>query len=138
IRVLGSYEDQRVAGRASVSGASISVFLGDQRIQFANLQGAVLCNASQAQIERLEGTLGGGKVTVSGGARLAGLSISQFLINIHGDKVTLDYPTDFRSTVTADLELRGNLTPANQARQFISGTVAVLPTEYTNDDDLAH
>ena len=94
-------------------------------------------NASQAQIERLEGTLGGGKVTVSGGARLAGLSISQFLINIHGDKVTLDYPTDFRSTVTADLELRGNLTPANQARQFISGNVVVLRTEYTKDVDLA-
>jgi translocation and assembly module TamB len=137
IRVLGGYEDQRVAGRASVTGASISVFLGDQRIQFANLQGAVLFNASQAQIDRLEGTLGGGKVTVSGGARLAGLSVAQFLINIHGDKVTLDYPTDFRSTVTADLELRGNLTPANQARQFISGSVQVLRTEYTKDVDLA-
>lgn len=137
IRVLGGYEDRRVAGRASVSGASISVFLGDQRIQFANLQGAVLFNASQAQIERLEGTLGGGKVTVNGGARLSGLSIAQFLINIRGDKVTLDYPTDFRSTVTADLEIRGNLTPANQARQFVSGNVQVLRTEYTRDIDLA-
>jgi translocation and assembly module TamB len=106
----------------------VAVFLGNQRLTLANLQGAILFNSSQAQIESLTGTLGGGTISATGGARLEGFSIAQFLFNIHGDKVTVDYPEDFRSTVTADLELRGN-----QQRQFIRGNVEVHRTEYTKD-----
>ena len=132
INVGGTYENQRVTGRASVNGASISVLLGDQRITLANLTGVILFNARQAQIEKLEGTLGGGKVTATGGAQLSGFSISQFLLNVRGQNVTLGYPQDFRSTVDADLELRGN-----QQIQFIRGNVQVRRTEYTKDIDLA-
>lgn len=132
INVGGTYENQRVTGRASVNGASISVLLGDQRITLANLTGVILFNARQAQIEKLEGTLGGGKVTATGGAQISGFSISQFLLNIRGHNVTLSYPQDFRSTVDADLELRGN-----QQIQFIRGNVQVHRTEYNKDIDLA-
>ena len=128
INVGGTYENQRVTGRASVNGASISVLLGDQRIQLANLAGTILFNSSQAQIEKLTGTLGGGKIEATGGAQLSGFSVSQFLFNIHGNNVTLNYPSDFRSTVDADLELRGN-----QQIQFVRGNVQVHRTEYTRD-----
>ena len=121
-----------MTGRTSVNGASISVLLGDQRIQLANLDGVILFNSSQAQIESLKGTLGGGKITASGGAQLSGFSVSQFLFNIHGEKVTLSYPPNFRSTVDADLELRGD-----QQIQFVRGNVQVQRTEYTQDIDLA-
>ncbi len=131
VNVGGTYENPRLTGRASVNNASISVLLGDQRIQLANLAGVILFNARQAQIEKLEGTLGGGKVTATGGAQLSGFSISQFLFNIHGEKVTLSYPQDFRSTVDADLELRGN-----PQIQFIRGNVQVHRTEYTKDIQL--
>src|SRR5437867_4962823 len=132
INVGGTYENPRVTGRTSVSSASISVLLGDQRLTLSNLDGAILFNARQAQIERLKGTLGGGQVTVTGGAQLSGLSVSQFLFNARGDNVTLNYPEDFRSTVDADLEVRGNPTI-----QFIRGNVHVRRTEYTKDVDLA-
>ena len=132
INVGGTYENFRVTGRASVNKATISVLLGDQRLTLANLEGAILFNAKLAQIEKLQGTLGGGKITATGGAQISGFSISQFLFNIHGDKVTLDYPQDFRSTVTADLELRGD-----QKIQFIRGDVQVHRSEYTKDIDLA-
>jgi translocation and assembly module TamB len=132
INVQGPYENQRVTGRASVNGASVSVLLGDQRIQLANLEGVVLFNSSQAQIERLTGTLGGGKIEATGGAQLSGFSVTQFLFNIHGNNVTLSYPPEFRSTVDADLELRGN-----QQIQFVRGNVQVHRTEYTKDIDLA-
>ncbi len=128
INVLGTYENQRVTGRASVNGASVSVLFGDQRVQLANLDGVILFNSSQAQIEKLTGTLGGGKISATGGAQLAGFSVSQFLFNIHGDKITVNYPRDFRSTVDADLELRGN-----QQIQFVRGNVQVRRTEYTKE-----
>ena len=128
INVGGTYENQRVTGRASLRNASVAVFLGNQRLQLANLQGAILFNSSQAQIESLTGTLGGGSIRASGGARIEGFSITQFLFNVQANKVTVDYPEDFRSTVTADLELRGN-----QQRQFIRGNVEVHRSEYTKD-----
>jgi translocation and assembly module TamB len=132
INVGGTYEDQRVTGRASVNGASVSVLMGDQRLTLANLDGVILFNSSQAQLESLKGTLGGGTISASGGARLSGFAVSQFLFNIHGEKVTLNYPQDFRSTVDADLELRGN-----QQIQFVRGNVQVQRTEYTKDINLA-
>lgn len=132
INVGGTFENQRVTGRASVNGASVSVLFGDQRIQLANLDGVILFNSTQAQIETLKGTLGGGQIRATGGAQLAGFSISQFLFNIHGDKVIVNYPRDFRSTVDADLELRGN-----QQIQFVRGNVQVRRTEYTKDIELA-
>src|SRR5256714_66307 len=128
INVGGTYENQRVTGRASLRNASVTVFLGNQSLKLANLQGAILFNSSQAQIESLTGTLGGGTIRASGGARLEGFSISQFLFNIRGDKVTVNYPEDLRSTVTADLEL-----PGNRQAQFIRGNVEVYRTEYTKD-----
>jgi translocation and assembly module TamB len=128
INVGGTYENQRVTGRASLRNASVSVFLGNQALKLANLQGSILFNSSQAQIESLKGTLGGGTITASGGARLEGFSIAQFLFNVQANKVTVDYPQDFRSTLTADIELRGN-----QQAQFIRGNVEVHRTEYTKD-----
>jgi translocation and assembly module TamB len=132
VNVGGTYENQRVTGRASVAGATVSVYLGDQRITLSNLAGAILFNAQQAQIENLEGFLGGGKFTVTGGAQLDGFSVSQFLFNVNGTNMTLSYPQDFRSTVDANLEVRG--TPKVQ---FIRGDVRVRRSEYTKDIDIA-
>jgi translocation and assembly module TamB len=135
VMVGGTYENTRVTGRASVSGASVSIYLGDQRVALSNLNGAILFNAKQMQIENLKGTIGGGQISATGGAQLSGLSISQFLLNVRGDKITLNYPADFRSTVNLNLELRGSL--ETQGRQFIRGNVEVIRTEYTKDINLA-
>jgi translocation and assembly module TamB len=132
LRVTGTYDDPRMLGTAEVSGASVSVFSGDQTITVANLSGLVRFNSNQAQIERLTGTLGLGKITASGGMLLTGSARGRFAINVRGDNVTLNYPKDFRSTVTADLSLNGDM-----KNQFISGYVNVKRTEYTKDVELA-
>lgn len=133
INVGGTYENQRVTGQASVAGATVSVYLGDQRVMLSNLQGSIIFNAHQAQIEdTLKGTIEGGKFTVTGGAQLAGFKVSQFLFNIVGTSMTLHYPPDFTSTVDANLEVRGN-----PDTQFISGDVRVRRAEYTKDIQLA-
>ena len=133
VNVGGTYENQRVSGQASVDRATVSVYLGDQRITLSNLHGSILFNAHQAQIDKpLEGTIGGGNFTVTGGAQLDGFDISQFLFNINGTGMTMNYPQDFRSTVDANLEVRGT-----RQVQFISGDVRVRRAEYTKDIELA-
>jgi translocation and assembly module TamB len=132
VRITGTYEQPRLSGTAAVSGASVSMLLGDERITVGDLKGLVRFNANQAQIDSLAGTLGGGKVRASGGALLQGFSLAQFLLNIHGDNVTINYPQDFRSTVDADLELKG--TPR---QQLIGGYVRLRHAEYTKPIELA-
>jgi translocation and assembly module TamB len=121
-----------VIGTAAVTGASVSVLVGDQRITLSNVDGSIRFNADQAQIEKFTGILGGGKVTASGGALIAGPSRGRFALNIRGDNVTLNYPQDFRSTVDATLDLSGDLNS-----QFITGNVFVRRSEYTKDIDIA-
>jgi translocation and assembly module TamB len=138
INVSGTFEERRVTGTARLNAATISVLVGDQRLTLSNLAGVIrfapmrLSTQVQAQIESLTGILGGGRVSASGGALFEGFSLSRFLFNVHGVNVTVDYPQDFRSTVTADLELRGD-----KKDQFVSGTVNVHRTEYTKDIELA-
>lgn len=143
VNVSGTFEERRVTGTARLSAATISVLVGDQRLTLSNLAGVIRfapmrlrpypeTTQVQAQIESLTGILGGGKMRASGGALLDGFSLSRFLFNVHGENMTVNYPQDFRSTVTADLELRGD-----KKDQFISGMVNVHRTEYTKDVELA-
>jgi translocation and assembly module TamB len=132
VTIGGTFEDPRVQGRASLDNASVSLLLGNERWTVANLKGGVRFTANQAQIESLTGTLGGGRIDASGGALLDGFTVSAFRFNVHGDEVTVPFPPDFRSTLDADVEIRGS-----QREQLIGGLVTLRRTEYTQDIELA-
>jgi translocation and assembly module TamB len=121
-----------VIGTASLNGASVSVLLGNERWTVSNLKAALRFTANQAEIDSLTGTLGGGRVRATGGALLEGFTVSGFRINLHGDDVTVPFPPDFRSTLDADVEIKGS-----SREQLISGVVNLRRTEYTKDIELA-
>lgn len=132
VRVTGPYEQPRINGTASVAGASFSVLVGNERWTVANLKSLARFSNDQVQIESLTGTLGGGHVRASGGALFDGFVVARFLLNVHGDDVTVPFPEDFRSTVDADLEIRGT-----SREQYITGLVNLRRSEYTKDIELA-
>jgi len=110
----------------------VSLLLGNDRWTVANLRGGIRFTANQAQIDSLTGTIGGGRVEASGGALLDGFTVSAFRIGVHGDDVTVPFPPDFRSTLDADIEIRGS-----SREQLIGGVVNLRRTEYTKDIELA-
>jgi len=132
VRVTGSFEDPRLIGTASLAGASVSVLLGNERWTITNLTSLVRFTSNQAQIDSLNGTLGGGHVSATGGALLEGFTVSRFLINLQADDITVPFPQDFRSTLDAQVEIRGS-----SREQLISGLVNLRRTEYTQDIELA-
>ncbi len=132
VRINGTFEDPRVIGTASVNSASVSVLLGNDRWTVANLRAALRFTANQVQIDSLNGTIGGGRVTATGGALLEGFTVSAFRINLQGSNVTVPFPPDFRSTLDADVEIRGS-----SREQLIGGVVNLRRTEYTEDIELA-
>lgn len=132
VRVTGSFEQPRLNGNASIAGGSVSALLGNERWTVSNLKGVVRFTSNQAQIDSLTGTMGGGRISATGGALLTGLTVSRFLFNVHGDDVTVAFPENFRSTVDLDLELKGTA-----REQLVGGVVNVSRTEYTEDIELA-
>jgi translocation and assembly module TamB len=132
VRVTGSFDDPRLIGTASVANGSVSVLLGNERWTVANLRAGIRFTANQAQIDSFEGSLGGGRVSATGGALLEGLRVSAFRVNLHGTNVTVPFPEDFRSTLDADVEIRGS-----SREQLIGGVVNLRRTEYTKDIELA-
>lgn len=132
IRVNGTFQDPRLIGTASLTGASVSVLLGNERWTISNLTSLVRFTANQAQIDSLKGTLGGGRVNATGGALLDGFAVSRFRLNLRADDITVPFPQDFRSTLDADVEIRGS-----SREQLISGLVNLRRTEYTQDIELA-
>jgi len=132
MRINGSFEAPRVIGTASVNNGSVSVLLGNERWNVANLKAAIRFTANQAQIDSFDGMLGGGRITATGGALLEGFRVSAFRVNLRGTNVTVPFPEDFRSTLDADVEIRGS-----SREQLIGGTVNLRRTEYTKDIELA-
>jgi autotransporter translocation and assembly factor TamB len=138
VSVGGTYQEPRLNGSASVANASLSALITDQRLQVSNIEGRVIFNSNFAQISSLTGTLGGGRVNITGGAQLAGFVPSQFRFNAHADQVTVPFPEGFRTTADADLEINGRRA-ANSGviTTFITGPVTLRRAEYTQDIELA-
>ena len=132
VSIRGSFEEPRVNGQASLDNASVSILLGNDRWTVANLRGGVRFTTNQAQIDSITGTLGGGRVEATGGALLDGFTVSAFRINLRGDEVTVPFPENFRSTLDADVEIRGS-----SREQLIGGVVTLRRAEYTEDIELA-
>lgn len=133
MRVAGSFEQPSIIGTVSLSGASVAVLMGNDRWQISNIRSVLRFNANQAQIESFTGTLGGGHLSVSGGALLDGLDVTRFTLNLHGDNLTAPFPQDFTSTLDADIEIKGD-----SREQLISGAVELHRAEYTKDIELAN
>lgn len=132
VRVSGTYSAPKIYGTASLNGASVAALVGNDRWQISNIKSVLRFTADQAQIESFAGTLGGGRLTATGGALLNGLDLDRFLLNVHADNVTAPFPQDFTSTLDADVEIKGD---ANE--QLISGVVNMIRSEYTRDIELA-
>jgi translocation and assembly module TamB len=132
VRISGTFEDPRLIGTASLAGASVSVLLGNERWTVNNLTTLVRFTSNQAQIDSLTGTLGGGRVTASGGALLEGFTVSGFRLSLHAANVTVPFPEDFHSNLDADVEIKGS-----SREQIISGLVNLRRSEYTKDIELA-
>ena len=132
MRINGSFEAPRVIGTASVNNGSVSALIGNERWTVSNLKAAIRFTANQAQIDSFDGMLGGGRISATGGALLEGFRVSAFRVNLHGTNVTVPFPEDFRSTLDADVEVRGS-----SREQLIGGTVNLRRTEYTKDIELA-
>ncbi|HLM01456.1 MAG TPA: translocation/assembly module TamB domain-containing protein, partial [Pyrinomonadaceae bacterium] len=136
VRVAGSHADARLTGTAQVENASVSTFVGTERLNFNRINGRVLFTTNQAQIEQAVGYLGGGQVVLSGGALVEGLQLQRFRLDLRGTNVTAPLPKDFVTTGDAEITISGERR-ANGFESLIAGRVRARRALYNRDIDLA-
>ena len=108
VRLTGAHADARLNGTAELQNASVAAFIGSERLTFDRINGRVLFTSNQAQIERLIGFFGGGRVIASGGALLEGLQLQAFPVSmLRGNNFTAPLPQDFITTGDAEIEISG-------------------------------
>ena len=82
VRLTGPNATARLNGEADFQNASISAFVGSERVSFQRVEGRILFTSNQAQIDNLTGFLGGGRFNASGGALLNGLELLAFRLDL--------------------------------------------------------
>lgn len=139
VRLTGTNQTARLNGSAIPQGASFAAFVGSQRLSIERISGGrVLFSSNQVQIDGLNGFLGGGKVSISGGAALTdNLKLQAFRFDLEGANVTVPLPKDFLTTGDAKLEFSGRRNTENKLVSIISGRINARRSLYTEDIDLA-
>ena len=136
VRLTGPNSTARLNGQAEFQNASISAFVGSERVSFQRVEGSVRFTSNQAQIDNLTGFLGGGRFTASGGALLNGLELQAFRLDLRGNNVTVPLPKDFLTTGDAEIGINGRRI-GDELTTLISGRINARRSLYTNDIDLA-
>ncbi len=138
VRLTGPNRDSRLSGSASTENASISTFVGSDRLTFDRVKTRVVFTSNEAEIEQARGYLGGGAFNASGGAMLDGLSVRAFRFTLNGDNITVPLPKDFMTTGDAQLEFTGRREGAADSLQMtVAGRVSARRSLYSKDIDLA-
>ncbi len=136
IRLTGDSANPRLNGTAELEGASVATFLGADRLTLDRIRGNVLFNTNQIQVSRLNGFLGGGRVSATGGALLAGLALQSFRFEVQGTNFTAPVPSDFITTGDAEIEISG-VRRDGILESLIAGTIYTRRTIYNKDIDIA-
>lgn len=137
IRLTGPNRTARLNGSAIAQNASVSTFFGSERLTFERIKGRVIFTSNQAQIDELNGFLGGGRVSITGGAQLNdSLQLQAFRFGLSGNNITVPLPEDFLTTGNAEIEINGRRI-GTELTTRISGRINARRSLYTEDIDLA-
>jgi hypothetical protein len=130
VDVSGTRAAPHVLGTLDLEGAGVRVRGFPHGIE--GLRGRLRFTEGAAELEGVNGTLAGGRLTVEGQASYPGGKLSSYDIRPTGRGLALRYPEGLRSLLDADLRLFGD---AN--KQWITGTVDVRQALYTKRYDVA-
>jgi hypothetical protein len=130
VEVSGTRAQPHALGTLELDGAGLRVRGFPHGVE--DVRGRVRFTESAAELEGVEGTLAGGRVTIEGEAAYAQGQLSSYDVRPVGRGMALRYPEGMRSLLDAQLRLFGD-----GSRQWITGTVDVRQALYTRRYDVA-
>ncbi|MDQ3323230.1 MAG: translocation/assembly module TamB, partial [Acidobacteriota bacterium] len=136
VRLTGENASARLIGTAELQNVGVSAFIGSNRLSLDRIRGRILFTSNQAQIDELTGFLGGGRISVEGGATLRGLELQGFRFNVNGNNFTAPLPPDFITTGDAEVEFSGRRV-GGELQSLLRGRIVAKRSVYNKDIDIA-
>lgn len=129
VRATGSLREPQVIGQSQLLDARLDY--GDLPFRFAGVRGSMVFSRNLVRLENIEGSVATGTIRVSGAVEHSISELRGLNLQVAIRKARLPYPKDFRSTIDADLVLRGG-----PDAQLLTGDVNVLRSDYLRDFNL--
>lgn len=129
VRATGTSGNPQIIGQASINNARVEY--GDLPFTASGLQGRIVFSRNLVRFENLRGSIASGNIEVSGAVEYQNSRMRGINVQFSARKVRVQYPRDFRSTVDADLNLRGG-----PDSQVLAGEIRVTRAEYLKDLNL--
>ncbi len=130
VEVSGTRLAPRVLGTLDLEGAGLRVRGFPHGVE--GLRGRVRFTERAAELEGVNGTLAGGRLTLEGQAAYTGGKLTSYDIRPTGRGLALRYPEGLRSLLDAQLRLFGDA-----GKQWLTGTIDVRQALYTKRYDVA-
>ncbi|MGH9512292.1 MAG: translocation/assembly module TamB domain-containing protein [Terriglobales bacterium] len=122
--VTGTASNPLAQGRMQITNGSVAY--ADSPSALSGINGSLLFNQGQFQIEKLTGHVGGGTVAFQGQANWSN-RVLNFDLGLHGQEVRLRYPQGVSSTANLDLQLSGSSVASTLTGDITVTKVAVTP-----------
>jgi translocation and assembly module TamB len=129
VRATGSVSQPQVIGQSLLQDARIDY--SDLPFRFAGVRGRMVFSRDLVRFENIEGSVATGTIQLSGAVEHAITEVRGINLQATIRKARVPYPKDFRSTIDADLVLRGG-----PDSQVLTGDVNVLRSDYLKDISL--
>ncbi len=130
VDVSGTRAVPHVLGTLELEGAGVRVRGFPHGVE--GLRGRLRFTEGAAELEGVNGTLAGGRLTIEGQAAYPGGRLTSYDIRPTGRGLALRYPEGLRSLLDAELRLFGDA-----GKQWITGTIDVRQALYTKRYDVA-
>lgn len=124
LNVAGTPKNPVLQGRLDVKDTFVSH--NDFPSGLSNLNGTLLFDQNRIQIEKLEGTTGGGSIALSGSSSYRN-GVLLLDIGATARDVRMRYPPGVSSTANADLRLTGSSNSALLSGEIVVNKVGVTP-----------
>ena len=105
VSVSGTPDAPRPRGTITVADATLRLAQIPQAV--TDLKARVVLDENALRFEEASALFGGGLVTLSGSAKVAGTAVTDVRLALSGRDIALRYPADFKSRLRADLSLTG-------------------------------
>ena len=123
LSITNDWSNPEVSGKLRISNGEVKIRDIPQR--FTALNGTIEFDRERITAEAIRGEVGGGKLSASGRAQLAGLALQDFSTAMSFENVTVRYPEGLASTLSGELAYEGDA-----AEQTLSGDVAIIRARY--------
>ena len=127
--VKGPLSAPRFSGSARIADGRIRHLSAPHGLEAIN--GIISFDGTGLRLEDIDARVAGGQVQFGGRIGLSGFGLGELNLTAAGEQMRLRYPEGFRSTVDADLWLRGNA-----ASPLLGGSVVVHDAVWTRRFEL--